>query len=94
MFGRILAVLRGGLSPLSGAGAKAPTEAGVEEAQMIEPALLRDINDLGITIPQKGYRLEQSHFHSQSGNRKAEILVKEAIQMAAAASETVGKLRD
>jgi hypothetical protein len=72
---------------LSRAGAKSPFEARVEKAQMVESALLGHINDFDVRISQQRNCFQQAHFHPQRGNRKAKVLMKQAIKMAPTATE-------
>jgi hypothetical protein len=54
---------------------------------MVESALFCDVDHFLTRIAQQGHRLQQAYFHSQGGNGKAEMLVKQTVQMPAAATE-------
>jgi hypothetical protein len=82
------------LAPLAGAGAEAPAEAGVEQAEMVKTALLRDIDYLGIAVSQQGNGFQQSHFHTQSRNGVTEVLMEQAIQVATTATKATCQIVD
>jgi len=74
----LIRVLRQRLAPLAGAAAVSTLEARVEQAQVIEAALLRDIDYFDIGITQQRDCFHEAHFHPQGGNRQAKVLMKEA----------------
>src|SRR4029079_8922085 len=78
-------------TPLSGAGPKAAAEAGVEKAQVVKAALFGDVDDFCVVVAQEGNCPEQAHFHAQSGYGIAEVLVEQPIEMAPAATKTIGE---
>ena len=79
-------------TPLARAGTESPLEAGVEKSQMIKTTLLGDVDDLGVGIPQQRHRFKQARFHSQGRHGNTKMLVKQTVQVAAAATESGGQL--
>jgi hypothetical protein len=59
---------------------------------VVEPALLGNVDDFGGGLSQQRNRFEQSHLHPERSHAESEKLVKEAIQVTSAATETVGKV--
>ena len=82
------------MSPLARAHAEAALEAGIKEAQVIEGALFGDIDDLGVGVAQERSGFEKAQFHPQRGDGKAESMMEQAVQVAAAATETGGEVVD
>jgi hypothetical protein len=83
-------IVRDGLfPPLTGARAKAPLEAGVEEAQVVETAFSGHVDDFGVRVPQQGHRFGQAEFHPEGGHGNAKVLVKQTVEVAPGAAEFV-----
>jgi hypothetical protein len=82
-----------GVSPLARAGAEAALEAGIEETLVGEAALFSHLGELGVAISQQGNGFDQPHLHSQGGHGEAKVLMKEAVQMARGAMESLGQFR-
>jgi hypothetical protein len=61
---------------------------------MIEPARFSHVDDFGIRISEQGNGFQQTHFHSQSGDRYPKMLMKETIQMTPATAELGGQFPD
>ena len=74
-------------TPLAGTCAVSLLKAGVEKSQMIEPALLGDIDDFLPRISKQGYRFEQAYFHPQGRYRKAKMLMKQTVQVPATSAK-------
>src|ERR1035438_10245021 len=74
-------------SPLAGTDAESPLEAGIEKAQMIEPALFGDVDNFSAGVTQQRNGLQETHFHSQRGDGIAEKLMKQTIQVTPTATE-------
>jgi hypothetical protein len=79
----VIVIVRDGLfPPLTGARAKAPLEAGIEEAQVVETAFTGHVDDFGVRVPQQGHRFGQAQFHPEGGNGNAKVLVKQTVEVA------------
>ena len=59
---------------------------------MVKAALFGDVDDFGVVVAQEGNCPQQAHFHSQSGDGKAEVLMEQPIEMSPAATKTVCEL--
>ena len=75
------------LAPLTRTAPKAALEAGIEQAQMVEPALFGDIDHFQISIPEQVERIQQTHFHPQCSHRNTEILLKQSIELTPVATK-------
>lgn len=79
------------LSPLAGSGTEAALETGIEEAQVVETALLSNLSGFGIGIPQQGNRPEQAQLHSEGYDGKAKMLLEKAAEVPTRATEPPGQ---